>query len=158
MLPFGEELGACDDVGGRGRFMLRRVLKRFASASSSLYGRQTAWMGSLACEEELGNEGRALSCVMTLFAAFGFRSCALMFFSCVLEMGTCGEATPPSSVSCPTMRERTTKADCFARRSPREGAESRLTRSVDASDAVGAAASCFSTVERGALDLRRSLN
>jgi hypothetical protein len=115
-------------------------------------------MGLLACEAELGNAGRALSSAMTLFAVFGFKSCPLTFFSCALEMGTCRGATPPSSVSCPTMRERTIKADCFARRSARERTEGGFTRSVDApAAAVGAAASCFSTVGRGAVGLRSNL-
>jgi hypothetical protein len=104
-----------------------------------------------------------LSSAMTLPADFGFKSCALTFFICELETRSRGGATPPSSVSCPTMRERTTRADCFARRAAFEGTEG-FARPVGALEAaVGAAAaaagsSCFSmVVGSGALDLRSSL-
>src|SRR5712691_1102700 len=127
-------------VGGGGScFRLRRLLKYCWSASSSAYGRHTACMGSHARDAaELARAGRALSCAMILAADFGFRSCALTLFSCVLEMRPCGE-TPPWSVSCPTMRERTTKADCFARRSACERDEAKgsfFAWSVDAAGAV----------------------
>jgi hypothetical protein len=79
-------------------------------------------MGALARSAELGRAGNALSCAMSFPAVFGFKSCPLTFFSCVLVIGPCGETSPPWSVSCPTMRERTTKADCFARRSAFEEA------------------------------------
>ena len=156
-LPTGEP-GVCVVVGVVGVVTFtRRMLPKFcfSSASSSLYGRHTAWMGSLACEVELERAGRALRCAMTLPAVFGSKSSALTFFVCALvTRSRDGETTPPSSVSCPTMRERTIKADCNARRSACESAGG-FARSVDA--AVGAAASCFSPVRRAALSLRSNL-
>lgn len=148
----GGDSGSC--------FRLRRLLRYCWSASSSVYGRHTACMGELACDPaELARAGKALSSAIILAADFGFRSCALTFFSCALEMRPCGETRPPWSVSCPTMRERTTKADCFARRSAFERNEaggSFLAWSVDAAGAVVTPGSS-AVGESGALVLRSSL-
>jgi hypothetical protein len=145
--------------GGGSCFKWRRLLKYSWSASSSVYGRHTACMGSLARDAaELVRAGRALSCAMILAADFGFRSCALTLFSCVLVMRTCGE-TPPWSVSCPTMRERRTKADCFARRSAFEGDKAKGPFFAWSLDAAGAVVTPGSSVvgESGDLGLRNNL-
>jgi|SRR6266850_2132288 len=114
-------------------------------------------MGSLALEEELERAGRALSCAMTFPADFDFERCALMSFSCAWETGTWGEERPPSSASCPTIRERTIRADCFARRSELEKAEGFFAWSAGAAEAV-APPGLFSAGEGGALGLlRRSM-
>jgi len=149
------------DVGGGGScFRLRRLLKYCWSASSSVYERHTACMGSLARDAaELARAGKALSSVTILAADFGFASCALTLFSCVLEMRPCGETSPPWSVSCPTMRERTTKADCFARRSAFEKNEIKGSFFAWSVDAAGAVVTPGSSAvgESGALVLRSNL-